>query len=91
MKRSRWVIEESGQHGSGFVVIRDLGPWDRYLSVTNDAEAVVDDIVTSGRLCPGQRILYYDSDGQLDELLVEGGRFAGFAQGPRARGAADGE
>jgi hypothetical protein len=29
------------------------------------------------------RIFYFDSSGDLDELLVKDGRFAGFAPGPR--------
>lgn len=62
------------------VVIRDIGPWDVHKSVTNDAEAVVADLLeTYGAL----RFFYYDSAGALDELLVEDGKFVGFAPGRR--------
>jgi len=61
------------------VVIEDVGPWDTCLSVTNDAEGVVEALVECGTLKDGQRLLYYDTDGELDELLVKDGQFAGFA------------
>lgn len=60
------------------LIIRDVGPWDKYMSVTNDVENVVEELAGQGRLPIGRRLLYYDSDGQLDELLVKDGKFAGF-------------
>ena len=60
------------------LVIRDVGPWDQHLSVTNDAERVVEELVQRGKLPPGRRLFYYDSEGQLDEIVVRAGRFAGF-------------
>lgn len=70
--RARWsfVLE-----GDDFVLLEDLGG---ATSVTNDAEAVVAELA---RRCPlaGRRVLYRDSEGRWDELLVEGGRFKGFA------------
>jgi len=63
------------------VVIRDLGPWDRFQTVTNAAEETVREL--AGRL-DGRRLFYYDSEGQLDELKVKNGEFAGFApRGPK--------
>lgn len=59
------------------VLIRDIGPWDQCLSVTNDAESVVQ------RLAPilgRRRLFYFDSEGDLGELKVENGKFAGFAR-----------
>jgi len=64
------------------LVIRDIGPWDEHRSVTNDAENVVQRLVYGGFLPPGRRLFYYDSIGDLDEILVEDGRFAGFKPGP---------
>jgi hypothetical protein len=61
----------------GVVTIRDLNIG---RSVTNDAEAVVEELVARWG---DQRIMYYDSSGQLDELLHRGGQFTGFAPGPR--------
>jgi hypothetical protein len=60
------------------IVLRDIGPWDEHMTVTNDAEYVVQQLVGSGTLASGQRLFYYDSEGQLDEIVVENGRFAGF-------------
>lgn len=62
------------------VTIRDLGPHDQYLTITNAAEQVVQEL--AHRL-NGRRLQYYDSDGRLDQLIVVNGRFAGFAPGLR--------
>ena len=57
------------------LTLRDVGPWDRYLTITNGAEDVVEALCA--RL--GKRgLFYYDGDGQLDEIVHEGGRFVGF-------------
>jgi hypothetical protein len=60
------------------VVIEDVGPWSEHPTVTNDAEWVVHQL--AGYLC-GRRLFYFDSMGALDELLVSGDHFAGFAPG----------
>lgn len=67
---------------SGWVFVQDIGPWDEHPTVTNDAENVVADLVVAGELPPGRRLFYIDSEGQVDELLVAEGQFAGFAPGP---------
>ena len=67
------------------IVIRDEGPWDRFPTVTNDAEWVVAQFADSLR---GRRLMYYDSEQSLDELLVRDGEFAGFAPGPQVSMAA---
>ncbi len=64
------------------LIIRDVGHKD-HKTVTNDAENVVSDLVANGFLPAGRRLYYYDSEGQLDELIVRDGEFAGFAWGPR--------
>jgi hypothetical protein len=61
------------------LIIVDLGPWDQFVSVTNAAEEVVEELVKAGKLPHGRRLLYYDSDSQLDEIVMEGGKFKGFA------------
>lgn len=65
------------------LVLIDVGPWNIHPSVTNDAENVVRRLLESGDLKPGQRLMYYDSEGNLDEILIADGQFAGFAPGPR--------
>src|SRR5262245_33124996 len=48
------------------LVIRDLGPWDQYRTVTNDAEHVVKELTQQGYLYPGRRLIYIDSEGERD-------------------------
>ena len=61
------------------VVIKDIGPWDLCLTVTNDAESVVQ---TMAPHLGGRRLYYIDSAGELDELVIRNGKFAGFKPGP---------
>ncbi len=79
MNRARYQIVEDLPGKP--LLIRDLGPWDSHPSVTNDAEAVVAELAASGKLPEGRRLYYYDSDGELDELLHKDGQFLGFAPG----------
>lgn len=65
------------------VTIRDLGPHDQFMTVTNAAEEVVAELFQSGILKDGQRLYYYDSSGDLDEIVVENRKFRGFQVGPR--------
>lgn len=54
------------------IMIEDLdGP----LSVTNDAEAVVEKLLER---YGDKRIFYYDTQGELSELTHDGERFTGF-------------
>lgn len=72
----------SGESTAERLVIRDVGD-DNEPSVTNDAAAVVAELFDLELLPPGRALLYYDSCGSLDEIVVEGGAFAGFRVGPR--------
>ena len=63
--------------------IRDVGPWSRFMTVTNNAERVVEWLVASEYMCANGKILYEDSEGDWDYLLVKDGKFAGFAPGER--------
>lgn len=60
------------------LIIRDVGPWNKYKTVTNDAENVVKKLVAQGMLFGRRRLLYYDSEGVLSELLIRDERFDGF-------------
>ena len=60
------------------LIIRDVGPWDERLTVTNDAENVVRDLAATGALRSDRRLWYYDSTGRLDEILHADGVFVGF-------------
>ena len=62
------------------LIIRDDGPWDKYLTVTNGAEIVVFELV---HRLHGRMLLYFDSEGELGRLLYsQEGRFQGFAPAP---------
>jgi len=50
------------------------------MSVTNDAEGVVDYIAYHFDLSQ-RRLFYIDTDGVIDELLVHNSAFAGFKAG----------
>lgn len=78
MNEARFMIDPY-ESTPDCLVIRDRGPWNVYLTITNDAENVVRRLIKSGHLTPGRRLLYYDSYENLDEILIRNGRFAGFA------------
>lgn len=66
------IIDETDE----LVLIKDMGPWDRHRTVTNEAEAVVEGLAPILR---GRRLEYIDSEGERAELLVVNGKFAGFS------------
>lgn len=76
-----YVPTPASMRRPGTVVIRDVGPWDRHQTVTNAPEGVVKFILDE--LPDTKRIFYYDSEGELDELVFENGEFTGFRAGPR--------
>lgn len=60
------------------MTLRDLGPWDQFMTITNNAEDVVR--YCHEKLCLGDRRLQYeDSEGVLTELLHDGPVFRGFS------------
>jgi hypothetical protein len=63
------------------VVIRDVGPWDQFKTITNAPESVIAELLEQG-LLRRRRIFYFDSEGTLDEIVVKDGKFAGFKPGP---------
>lgn len=73
MKTPRYdIIYQDG----GLVLIQDVGPWHLHQTVTNGAETVVEELAP---MLFGRRLEYYDSGGSRGQLLVQDGRFAGFA------------
>lgn len=63
-----------------YVLIEDIGPWDQYMSVTNAAESVVEELAD---IVGNRRLEYIDTEGQRDQLLIKDGEFAGFAPIPK--------
>jgi len=54
-----------------FVLIEDVGPHDRFFTVTNDVERVVSDLIAHGKLQTGQRLFCLDSYKVMDEIAFE--------------------
>lgn len=77
MKNAKYIVISNEFPGP--LTIRDVGPWNQYLTVTNAVEMVVEDLIRSGQLKPNQRLLYIDSENQMDEILVKDGKFVGFS------------
>ena len=60
------------------ILLKDLGPWNRYRTITNDAENVIEHLHKTNR-CGKRRVIYKDSGEDLTELLHDGnGNFLGF-------------
>jgi hypothetical protein len=75
MRKANYEIVSSTD---SLVVIKDVGPWDVYKSVANDAEAIVEELLSG---LNGRRLEYIDEAGRQDEILIEDGRFVGFGPG----------
>jgi hypothetical protein len=75
MGNASWEVVRSTNQ---YVLLRDVGPWDKYMTITNAAEQVVAALT---KWLGSRRLLYYDSEGELTELLVKDGHFTGFAPG----------
>lgn len=74
---ANWVIREATED---YVIIEDVGPWDKFKSVTNAAESVVEELVEYG--LDGRRLYYLDSERYIDELRVNSqNQFVGFRPG----------
>jgi hypothetical protein len=62
------------------LILVDLGPFDRYPTITNRAQETVEFLTQRGYLWEGRRLFYVDSLGQLDEIEHDGrGEFKRFA------------
>ena len=64
----------------GVVAIIDMYDHDLAMTITNDAEAVVNQLKALGALRPDDRLIYRDTEGQWDELVLDRAlRFYDFA------------
>lgn len=75
------VVEEESTPEA--LVICDLGPWDKFKTVTNAAHHVVSELHSRGVLPNERKLFYYDSCGRKDEILHENGVFKDFLPGKR--------
>lgn len=65
------IIEDEIDH----VCIKDVGPWNIYLTVTNGAEIVIEELADK---LNGRQLFYIDTEGNRDELVYSGKEFIGF-------------
>ncbi len=66
------ILEETPDH----ILIQDIGPWDKFKTVTNAAEEVVTEMLP---LLGDRRLDYIDSEGERATLVIRRGKFTGFA------------
>ncbi len=78
MREAQYIIIQDDFLSEEPLIIKDIGPWNRHMTITNDAEGVVQRLVQQGHLPKGRSLFYYDSEGELSEILVRDGFFAGF-------------
>jgi hypothetical protein len=67
------------------ILLRDVGPWDRHKTITNDIETVISELWAGGFLEGSPRFFYYDSEGELTEALYSDGLFLSFKHVPDAQ------
>lgn len=83
--KANYVIVEDDADQNEPLIIRDVGHDSGFASVTNAAETVVAELHADGQLPKGRTLYYFDSEGDMDELLHDGaGQFLGFKPGPDA-------
>jgi len=73
LRRSSYIIE---RETADFLLLQDLDRGGK--SLTNDMEIVVREV---GGGLYGRRLFYRDSEGNVDEVIIKDGVFAGFAWG----------
>lgn len=73
--RAKISIVESNDK---ILLIRDLGPWDVFPTITNDAEAVIEHLFLNSLLNTNQRLIYIDSEPGYCELKFDSNGFTGF-------------
>ncbi len=75
MKNANYeIIKETPE----YVVIKDLGPWDKFPTVTNKAQEVVESLFSTLK---GRKLFYYDSNNNCAEIKIKDGEFSGFSFG----------
>lgn len=73
---AQWIVLEDEP---AMLVIADVGPHLLHPTVTNDVEYVCERLRDAGRLPPGRRLFYYDSEMELAEIVLDGaGGFVAF-------------
>lgn len=77
--RCRYLIETIT---AAAIVLRDVGHDEGRPTITGDVESVVERM-RHAELLDGRRLYYFDSDGRLDEIVLDGdGQFHSFRPAP---------
>lgn len=63
------------------ILIKDLALIKGTMSITNDAEEVIENLIMTGRI--RDRVFYRDTNGDVDELVHDGKEFKAFMPGTR--------
>jgi hypothetical protein len=71
MRRANYAIVRDTH--PDLIVIRDIGPWDAYQTVTNAADLVVAELQAARQLRDGRKLFYYDSEGEYGEIAYQSG------------------
>ncbi len=74
-RKANYVVRERTKER---IVLEDTGPRDRYMTITNAAETTVAEVERDFGI-GNRKLFYYDSDGELTELVVKDGKFVRFA------------
>ena len=75
MNKSKYKIEIVDEK---LVLLKDIGPWDQFKTITNNAKEVVEEIRELGHLETDPNLLYWDSEGNLTELVYNDSGFLDF-------------
>jgi hypothetical protein len=81
--KAKYYVE--GSNNEWIFIVDDFDENCPSMTVTNDAESVVGDLHEKGllfaKMAPSKRIFYLDTEGNIDELIHDGGRFIRFRSG----------
>ena len=57
------------------LVLVDSGPWDKYPTITNSVEGIVEKLTSETKITNRQRLFYFDSEGDFAEIIIKKNKF----------------
>lgn len=60
------------------ITLEDIGPWNIYLTITNDIDNIVSDLYKKSLLTNEKEFSYIDSDGFVTYIKHKDGKFISF-------------
>ena len=73
--KCNFVIEKNNLT---YLLVKDIGPWNKYKSITNDIENLVKFLYERGTLYNEKVFEYIDSEDEICEIQHLDGKFIGF-------------